>query len=145
MAEAALTKCARCGQAYPSDALVFSVAGRVCSSCEVDARAENTSFRGDLWRIATGPFVCFIGTVTGVMFGLAFGPLVIPVFFVGFGLLGLGATWQAGSWGVMEIVDRESGRPVWGGVAIASALLTLMWSFGLIASALVTVISSQLH
>ena len=43
--------------------------------------------------------------------------------------------------GAMELYDRENGRPVWGGVALATAALTLMWSFGLIASALVPVLS----
>lgn len=144
MADAALVKCARCGQDYPAEALSFSVAGRVCASCEVDARADSNTFQRDAWRIAMGPFVVFIGTVSGAMFGLAFGPNVIPVFWSGFGLLGLGCAWQAGSWGVLEILDRENGRPTWGAVALLGGGITAMWSFGLIATALVTVVSSQM-
>lgn len=139
MTAAALTRCARCGQEYPSDTLVLTVAGRVCSSCEVDSRSGAGQFRGDLWRILVGPFVTGIGTLTGGLFAFAFGSMLLPVFYVAFGIMGLACAWQAGTWGLWEVLDRESGRPVWGASAMLAALLTLAWAGAMVLVSLLVV------
>lgn len=139
MTAVALARCAKCGQEYPPDTLVLTVAGRVCSSCEVDARSGSNQVRGDLWRILVGPFVAGVGSLTGAMFAFAFGAMLLPVFYVAFGIMGLACAWQAGTWGLWEVLDRESGRPVWGGAAILTALLTVAWSGGMVLAAVLVV------
>ena len=140
MATAALTKCAKCGQEYPSDTLVLTVAGRVCSSCEVDARSGSGQFRGDLWRILVGPFVTGIGTLPGATFAFAFGTMLLPVFYIVFGVMGLACAWQAGTWGLWEVLDRENGRPVWGASAILATVLTVGWAAGMVLVSLLVVV-----
>jgi hypothetical protein len=128
VAVAAMTRCAKCNQEYPADTLVLTVQGRVCASCEMESKADSGQVRGDVWRIIVGPFIIGIGTLTGALFAFAFGPMLIPIFYGSFGLIGIACAWQAGTWGLFEVLDRENGRPIWGVGAMLTAVATVGWS-----------------
>lgn len=122
----ALVACERCGEETPEENLLYHQVGKICAPCELDIQEADATSRGVFATILGGPIVVVIGTIM-ICFGSYGG---IPM-------------WFAGAWGTWTAITalRESYRVIktndeavgslGRGALVASGLITLPWSQGL--------------